>query len=578
MANTYILGGSPLGLVGLRSRPNQDNMSNFTGDNSRNVNVNSYNRGVPQQTNIKQEDGSFLHSNVSLFTGGALPHFWNNIKPMGSNFNPNEEYKNINRRALHNDEIYDMSLLNIIEKLSFSNKATLRAQDFAYLKNVGVFPNNRLMIARRFSEPQQDNIFGKDGNPPLAVLISWKPENEDFIEFSYGEEWTDAEADFTNILNKLGENFRIGGSGTGLSKMINAVPLPGMTELLQRKLMEELGFITADSNFDIVSSKPLPSGNPNIIKQAKRRKTIGYGEAGSGLKAKISIKMEVEYEQKFISGIDPTVAWMDILQNALSFGTSNSSNYGVAPGLENKIKVWTSKGGIRALLSDIIQGLKNVFTKLKGEISNFIADFLDSSSMNKASDLEKENKEKESTESTQDRIKRMANAALEKGKNLGESILESAEKAIEKYKIELLGVTHALSGLPSTPWHITIGNPLRPIFCSGDMLVEDVTIKMGPTLAFNDLPSNIKIEFTLTNARPYGLQELLSKFNTGYLRTVNTRKDFIEDSTIGSGTYWENIEPTPTPAEKRKVVPNPDWIIHEPEPVVRDNTRVENNL
>jgi len=79
-----------------------------------------------------------------------------------------------------------------------------------------------------------------------------------------------------------------------------------------------------------------------------------------------------------------------------------------------------------------------------------------------------------------------------------------------------MGIAHSLSGLPSTPWHITVGNPLRPIFCSGDMYTDNLTLRMGPTLAFNDLPSNITIEFTLKNARNLGLQEILAKFNTGY--------------------------------------------------------------
>jgi hypothetical protein len=80
--------------------------------------------------------------------------------------------------------------------------------------------------------------------------------------------------------------------------------------------------------------------------------------------------------------------------------------------------------------------------------------------------------------------------------------------------------------MPSTPWHITIGNPLRPVFCAGDMYMADnMTLKLGPNLAFNDLPSSITADFTLTNARPWGLQEILAKFNAGSLRVSNGLKD-----------------------------------------------------
>jgi hypothetical protein len=42
-----ILGGSPLGLIGVASRPvRATGMSTFNADNSRNINVNNYNQGL----------------------------------------------------------------------------------------------------------------------------------------------------------------------------------------------------------------------------------------------------------------------------------------------------------------------------------------------------------------------------------------------------------------------------------------------------------------------------------------------------------------------------------------------------
>ena len=139
-------------------------------------------------------------------------------------------------------------------------------------------------------------------------------------------------------------------------------------------------------------------------------------------------------------------------------------------------------------------------------------------------------------------------------RDAGSKIKEGIEKAIgeisksirattEKYKIELIGVANALSGAPSTPWHITLGNPLRPVFCAGDMYTDDLTLTLGPHLAFNDLPVTFRVEFTLTNARPLGLQEILSKFNTGHLRTVNIRKDSTEFlGQIGKAPYFNIVD------------------------------------
>ncbi len=57
------------------------------------------------------------------------------------------------------------------------------------------------------------------------------------------------------------------------------------------------------------------------------------------------------------------------------------------------------------------------------------------------------------------------------------------------------------------------------MFTSGDMVVKEVSITLGETLAFNDLPSKITAEFTLENARPLGLSEIMSRFMQGQGRT-----------------------------------------------------------
>lgn len=529
MANTYVLGGSPLGLINTKSRPERTGMSTFNGGKSRNMNVFYYNRGVKQQTNNFKE-GKEIYASVSLMSGGSLPKFWPNadVGKIGSQDDPQlgitsqdspkDTYTpapgvGISNR-LHNDSAYDTSVLNIIEKLSKSKSAALRPQDFAYCKYLGVYPNNRLMIARRFPGATGDNIFTKSGTPPKSILISWRPDNEDFLEFNFGEEWADADADFSNVLNKLGKDFGIDNAGGGLSKALNLIPLPGFTEQIQRQILTAMGVL--DGN----SSEPLPSGNPNIIKMAKRRKTIGYGEAAAGLKSVISIKMSCEYEQKFISGIDPTVAWQDILNNIMIFGTSNSSNYGLSKKFEAKLRAWTDNPG--QLVVDVISAVKAAVEKIKDTISTEAAKAL--KNLNDAIGPQKEVPDGEQKKNNE----KLINAAERQVTKFFQKIMDAAFKTISKYKIEIMGIANALSGSPSTPWHITIGNPLRPFFCSGDMLCGDVTIKFGSQLAFNDLPSSIKVEFTLTNARPLGMQEILAKFNMGNLRTVNIKKDYIE--------------------------------------------------
>jgi len=425
--------------------------------------------------------------------------------------------------------VYDTSLLNIIERLS-GTEAALRPGDFAYLKDVGVYPNNRLMIARRFLSPHGDNIYGKAGNKvssiPSAILISWKPQDEEFIEISFGEEWIPANADFTNVMNDLGKDFGMSGK-LSLGDMGNAgfniVSLPGFTEVIQRKVLQRMGIIDADG-LEKAQGAPLPSGNPNLIKEAKRRKTIDYGKAESGLKCTVNVKMICEWEQKFISGIDPTIVFQDLLANVLRFATSNSDTYGLAKSFEEKIKGWIDKPETIAkdMVAYVTEALENLTSKLTSLVNGFYDSVIDQNKTEAEINAEKAAEKKAEIAAVTEKKAGVDNFV----KNAINELKDTLNKVIQKYRLEIEGIARALSGAPSTPWHITIGNPLRPTFCAGDMYMADnMTLKLGSTLAFNDLPSNIIAEFTLTNARPWGLQEILAKFNAGSLRVSNGLKD-----------------------------------------------------
>jgi hypothetical protein len=120
---------------------------------------------------------------------------------------PNNQEKDGNATRIsgsyHSTDIYDISTSSIIKWSQQYNSCKLNAADFAYLKNIGVYPNNRLIIARRFPGPVGNDLTAIK-EAPLATLISWVPENNDFFEISFGEDWTSAKASFETILNDMG--------------------------------------------------------------------------------------------------------------------------------------------------------------------------------------------------------------------------------------------------------------------------------------------------------------------------------------------------------------------------------------
>ena len=427
----------------------------------------------------------------------------------------------------YDSNITTTSIIDYTQKIS---SMSLKYSDFAYLKNLGVYPNNRLIIARRFNSAVDDDLTSthlKDGISPVATLISWVPDNQEFISTEFGEEWVDAESSFRGILNDLGRDVLMGDNrgknlGDAMAGGMGAIPLPGFTEGLQYEVFKQLGMTD-------LNASQLPLGNPNLIREAKRRKTLDKESSGSGLKCKFKIEMTVEYEQKFINGIDPTVVYYDIIANALTFGTSEAQfqfkggkNVDDFSKFINKLGSGDAKQ-LKEALAMFITAISNAVSKIADRLISLLpkgSGTSNSDEKNNQADFKKEAEDLK-VKDNKDQINAL--------NILKQSILKTVQGLVSKYKLRIMGVVNSLTGTPSAPWHVTIGNPKRPIFSSGDMIVEEVQLTMGKLLAFNDLPSSIKLKFTLTSARNLGSQEIFKKFNCGKERTYyKVQQSFVE--------------------------------------------------
>ena len=230
---------------------------------------------------------------------------------------------------------------------------------------------------------------------------------------------------------------------------------------------------------------------------------------------------------------------MDILGNAARFGTSHHDSYGLSGKFGQKVKQWVDNP--KSILEDILRGVKEGLAAAKEfmvtEISARFDSQITEAKTNEANEAAKPEGKEVPEETESQRLEKEKSKEVTNTRNLLNPITEIINKlgnsvaaTVRKYREEIYGIVNALSLSPSTPYHVTIGNPLRPVFCSGDMYTSTVTLTLGKTLAFNDLPSDIKLEFTLQNARPWGLSEIMAKFNTGNLRTINATKDFRSTS------------------------------------------------
>lgn len=379
-----------------------------------------------------------------------------------------------------NDDVNDTSLISIIEFLQKWRATYVDYADFAYLKNVGVYPTNRLMIARRFASPVGNNLYSVDADP-MATMISWVPDNTDFFKVSFGETWEQGDVSFITLMNTMGKDWAVEGAGDFVEKSIT--PFPGAAEYIQIEVAKKLGIAG-----DYDTNNP-PLGNPNLILQSKKRALISKerGQGDSGLSSTFTINFVVEYEQKFINNVDPALIYLDIIQKGLIFGTSKS--------------VFYFGGGAQSEFSEFYKNL------VSGEASAIIKSLWELST-NIISSL----------------LKVLADVAKDKDGAFQTLVKTTIGQLVSKYRTRLFSVIQALTGAPSGCWHVTIGNPKKPIFCSGDLLIGGseggtVTMTLGKQLSYNDLPSSIKFEFSLSPARTLGGQEIFDRFNTGVGRT-----------------------------------------------------------
>jgi hypothetical protein len=397
------------------------------------------------------------------------------------------------------------------------------------LKNRGVYPNNRLVVARRFPSGVGNDLTEPNLKSPMATMISWVPDGQNMLEgMTFGEEWVEAEASITEILNSIGKDVLGKNLGDKIDDGLDTITLPGFSEGLQIDIMKQLGMV--DKN----NSPVLPLGNPNLIKNAMRRKVVDKDKPGSGLKYEFQYKMKVEYKQQYINGIDNTLVYFDFLANILSFATSESQfmyTQAFAQGSGDFLKKLIS-GDINQIISSIKDFIKVVMDIITANVKDLTKNIVTGAKA----------------------IAADPSKAASGATSLASTVFsKTIGPVIGKYRIKILGVINALTGVPSAPWHLTIGNPKKPFFCSGDMVLSNSTITFGPTLLWNDLPSEITIDFTLKNARPCGAQEIFNKFNTGKARSYSRNYDDISTGNNNITDDAKNAQSQQTAYDKAQV-------------------------
>ena len=365
------------------------------------------------------------------------------------------------------------------------NSLKLSAAHLVYLKNLGVYPMNRLWILRRFAEGVivPDNLTDWETNDPpqpIATVIGWvKPTESEFMTIGFNETWTTSNSRFYNVLSEMMDKEFLINTG-------KIADVPGFAQGLLVGFLHEMK-LTSEFNAD-----NLPMGQPNILSEGATRMTDPY-DSSMKLISNISFNLTTDYEQKFIGDVDPGSAMLDILFNLKQIGTSDAKylfdkNSDVIKSLlaaanaKNSAELWINV--VSTTVRKFNDAVTNVFNNVKKEVS---------------------------------KISTAGSTGF--GGLASDAVKTIMSSTIAKWKWSLIGAIAGDTGLNSTPWHLTLGNPYSPFFSMGNILVKNVEIKMGNEFSFNDMPTDISVSISLSQARNMGGQEIMNTFNNGYIRT-----------------------------------------------------------
>ena len=86
-----------------------------------------------------------------------------------------------------------------------------------------------------------------------------------------------------------------------------------------------------------------------------------------------------------------------------------------------------------------------------------------------------------------------------------------------------------LSPAPVGLWHLTIGNPKRPIMSLGNMIITNVTLEHNGPLGIDDFPTGLKVTVDLERGKPRDIRDIEKMYMRGNDRIYSSMSDKVFD-------------------------------------------------
>ena len=372
----------------------------------------------------------------------------------------------------------------------------IKAADLAYLRDLGVYPINRMAILRRFPEGSfvYENLEDMQIQP-ISTVIGWIKPDANFGTIAFNETWTKTHNRFDELLAKIvQDNFKI--------PISSLIPIPDFAQGILFEFYKNMG-LTKRSGVDDDNLNEtyesyngsnisgggsnwglnnIPIGDPNVLQEGPFR-----NPDGQNIVSNFQFELETTYEQKLLGVVDPGSAMLDILDNLYAMGTSDMTFYWgdaskaiidakkAATGGANDLNSWW------LFVKDILTGFWTAITDLFQSVLEQTTEIFSEFKGNGVNSINSE-------------------VIINGLKALLQTILGSV---IAINRFELRGSIELMTGgnVSSTPWYLTIGNPYSPWLSTNHIIVESATVETSTEMGFNDQPQRLTAKFTCRFSR-----------------------------------------------------------------------------
>ena len=397
---------------------------------------------------------------------------------------------------------------------------TYAYSDFMYCKHLGKVSNNYMITLRRFPLPVDDYIGARaeDGESRLDMaaknaacigcMITWMGvsgnELSNILKYSYKMPFKNQDAEEQDRKNNADDQ----------QTLLNGL-FSTFDPVYQQQYMDGYSAEAANTVFNYLNiktdNKPY-TGDQNPATFRDRNKVYGpvdairstYIRSDEGLTFDQKLSLVFEYELRSYNGINPKQAMLDLISNILNVTYTTGTFWG--GGFK----------GFAAHQSNIFANLE-VFKKHSG-----FTGFMDAFFKDVGNGLES-----------------LGNLSF---KDIG-STLNKIGGMLLASKLNLLGrpqkamYNSLLSPAPIGFWHVTIGNPKRPIMTIGNMVITNVTVEHNGPLGLDDFPTGLKVTVELDRGKPRDLRDIEKLYMQGTDRIYSSMGDKVFDMYKNSELY-----------------------------------------